>query len=293
MFLTRITRSIPVAGLWLVVSLVAASCGGGSPTAPPPANVAVTAISPSTGWSVGGTTVTITGSGFAAGATVQIGTATATNVTVVNATTITATVPAHAAGAVDVRVSVGGRTGTLAGGFTFVTPTTGPNAPPTVGAITVTPPRTNQPRTLASIGDRLTLTASINDAETPLSGLTIQWTATPEVGTFSDSGASVQWTAPAQAEEPQTVTLRVTVVEQYFEDASGVPVLQEHRVTRSVNVKVHDSETEVSDMAVDFLTLFSDSSTTPEEVLHNFSKTCDSGQGYAQEYSDIVLNRQD
>ena len=44
-------------------------------------------------------------------------------------------------------------------------------------------------------------------------------------------------------------------------------------------------------MAVDFLTLFSNSSLSPEVVLHNFSKTCDGGKGYSQEYDDIVISR--
>ena len=47
----------------------------------------VTSVSPNTGPTAGGTAVTITGTNFAAGATVTFGTAAATNVVVVNATT--------------------------------------------------------------------------------------------------------------------------------------------------------------------------------------------------------------
>ena len=49
---------------------------------------AVTSVSPNTGPSAGGTSVTITGTNFATGATVTFGTAAATNVVVVNATTL-------------------------------------------------------------------------------------------------------------------------------------------------------------------------------------------------------------
>lgn len=276
--------------------IIAAACGGSNgPTGPQPGpRVTVTAVTPATGSSFGGTVVTITGSGFAAGATVQIGASTATDVVVVDATTITAKTAAHAAGVSDVRVTAGGSVGSLPGAFTFVTPTVGPNAPPTVGSLTVTAPRKNQPRTLATIGDRMSLTASINDAESAVKDLTIQWTATPEIGTFTGSGASVQWTAPPSTSSPQEVTLTLAVVEKYFEaDASGLPIAREHRVTRTATLKVHDTEKQVGDMAVDFLTLFSNSSKTPEEVLHNFSRTCDEGDGYEEEYIDIVTNRED
>lgn len=280
-------------GAWLALSLASAACDSGpGPTGPQPGSVTVTAVSPATGSSFGGTSVTITGTGFGAGATVQIGAAAATNVTVVSSTSITATTAANAAGVADVRVTSGGAVGALAGAFTFVTPTVGPNSAPTVEAISVATPRKNQPRSLASTGDRITLTSSINDAETALGDLTVQWTASPDVGSFSGTGASVQWTAPASTTAPQTVTVTLTVVEPYFEaDPSGLPVAKEHRITRTATIKVHDSEKEVGDMAVDFLTLFSNSTKTPEEVLHNFSKTCDDGDGYAEEYNDIVINR--
>ncbi len=66
----------------------------------------VTGISPERRERVaGGTAVTITGTGFLAGATVSLGGTPATGVTVVSSTSITATTPAHAAGAVDVVVS--------------------------------------------------------------------------------------------------------------------------------------------------------------------------------------------
>ncbi len=49
--------------------------------------------------------MTITGTNFAAGATVKFGSTAATNVTVVNSTTITATTPAGSVGAVTVTVT--------------------------------------------------------------------------------------------------------------------------------------------------------------------------------------------
>jgi hypothetical protein len=78
------------------------------------ANVAVTAVPPvvtitsvtpnSISWA-GGAALTITGTGFASGASVTIGGVPATSVVVVNATQITCTAPAHAAGTVNVTVT--------------------------------------------------------------------------------------------------------------------------------------------------------------------------------------------
>src|SRR5207249_4926111 len=90
----------------------------------------VGASSPGPGTSSGGTAVTITGTGFAAGATVSLGGTAATNVTVVSSTSLTATTAAHAAGVVNVVVTNSdGQSGTLTGGYTYTNPA------PTVSAI--------------------------------------------------------------------------------------------------------------------------------------------------------------
>lgn len=65
----------------------------------------VTTVSPATGVAAGGAAVTLTGTGFQAGATVKFGTTAAASVVVVDGTTITCVSPAHTAGAVDVVVT--------------------------------------------------------------------------------------------------------------------------------------------------------------------------------------------
>jgi hypothetical protein len=105
----------------------------------------VTAISPNSGPTGGGTSITITGTGFATGATVTIGGAAATNV-VVDSTgaSITATTPAGTAGAVDVVVTnTGSESATLTGGFTYGSAGSGtlsiaPNSGPPAGGTPVT-----------------------------------------------------------------------------------------------------------------------------------------------------------
>ena len=98
----------------------------GNPPPPPPAPT-VAGVSPNTGPTAGGASVTITGANFASGATVTFGGTAALSVTVANATSITASTPAHAAGAVSVAVTnPDGQSGALANGFTYtaVTETT-------------------------------------------------------------------------------------------------------------------------------------------------------------------------
>jgi fibronectin-binding autotransporter adhesin len=98
--------------------------------------VALTAISAPSGSASGGTPITLRGTGFATGATVTFGATAATNVAVVDTTTITATIPAHAAGVVNVTVTTGGVTKTLTAAYTYgaVNPITPPQpVGPTVG----------------------------------------------------------------------------------------------------------------------------------------------------------------
>lgn len=73
------------------------------------------------GTSLGGTSVTITGTNFAAGATAKFGGTLATGVVVNSATSITAVTPPHTAGLVDVVVTnLDTQLGTLAASFTYV-----------------------------------------------------------------------------------------------------------------------------------------------------------------------------
>jgi hypothetical protein len=92
----------------------------------------VSAISPTSGPTPGGTALTITGTDFISGATVTIGGTSAAGVSVVNATTITATSPAHTAGVISVVVTnPDTQSGSCSGCFSFV-------APPTVNAVSPT-----------------------------------------------------------------------------------------------------------------------------------------------------------
>src|SRR5262249_18521960 len=71
---------------------------------------ALAGLSPATGPTTGGTSVTLLGSGFSAASAVRFGTSVVTNLTVVSDNAIRVTAPARAAGAVDVTVTTPGGT---------------------------------------------------------------------------------------------------------------------------------------------------------------------------------------
>jgi hypothetical protein len=79
----------------------------------------VDAVTPGVGPVEGGTAITVTGRGFAAGAIVHIGGLPATDVVVVDDTTITATTPAGAGGAVDVTITLDDDEAVLEDGFRY------------------------------------------------------------------------------------------------------------------------------------------------------------------------------
>lgn len=251
----------------------------------------LTAIEPAKGSSFGGTNITISGAGFGSTATVTIGGIAATNVTVKNSTTITATTPQHAIGGTDVVVTTDGMTATLSGAFMFESPTGGTNTPPTITSVTAQGTRANQPANMADLSEAINVTAFVVDPETNPETLTYEWTGTGG-GTFIGTGRAVIWRAPASLPStPTDLTLTLTVVERFIApDSQGLPKEQEHRIQRTVNVRVHNSTREISDLATEFLTLFSNSSVPPTTVMSGFStSTC--AATTAQELADVEKNR--
>ena len=79
----------------------------------------ITGIAPVAGSTLGGTTVSITGTNFSGATALTFGGLAAAGYTVNSSTSITSTTPAHAAGAVDVTVTTPGGSATLTGGFTY------------------------------------------------------------------------------------------------------------------------------------------------------------------------------
>lgn len=95
----------------------------------------VTSVTPNNGLTTGGTSVTITGTGFTGATGVKFGTNAGTNVTVVSPTQITATSPAGTAGVTNVTVTTPGGTSATGTGNQFTY-----NAPPAINFVTTTLP---------------------------------------------------------------------------------------------------------------------------------------------------------
>ncbi|NHQ93027.1 autotransporter domain-containing protein, partial [Janthinobacterium lividum] len=151
---------------------------------------AVTSISPTSGPATGGTTVTITGTGFSGTTAVTFGATAATGFTVNSATQITATAPAGSSGTVDVRVTTPGGTSatSAADQFTFVAAPAVTSISPTAGP--------------ATGGSTVTITG------TGFSGTTaVTFGATAATGFAVNSATQITATAPAGT---GTVDVRVT-----------------------------------------------------------------------------------
>jgi hypothetical protein len=240
---------------------------------PPPT---ISGISPASGSTAGGTTVTLTGTNFASGATVTIGGVAATGVTVISSTSLRAVTGARAAGAADVVVAVGTQTATLARGYTYVV--SAPNAPPVVTSLVAQSSRTNAPSNFADLGEDVTVTATVQDAETPVSRLTFEWSA--DGGTFTGTGASVRWRAPAAIAVPAQLKVTVKVTEPLDGTSQSG--------SATVTVRVHDSIREISDMSVLFLVEFSEQRLSPETIVRNFYAGC---AGRNDELQDVRNNQ--
>jgi len=159
-----INATTPAGNLGLVDVVVTNTDGqtftlkGGFTYANPPEPPTVTSVSPASGSLKGGTTVTISGTGFNKGAVVTFGGSMATTIVVINSTTILAATPAHPVGTADVVVTnidpatgvidSGSGGSTLSGGYTY---TTAP--PPTISAVS---PNTGT----ASGGTQITITGT-------------------------------------------------------------------------------------------------------------------------------------
>jgi Concanavalin A-like lectin/glucanases superfamily/IPT/TIG domain len=156
----------------------------------------INTIAPPNGPTTGGTTITVTGGNFQAGATVQIGTTPATNVMVSSASSLTFTLPAGTLGPKPVTVTnpdLGATT--LANGFTYVTPLTLTQVAPLVAA---------PGATIVVTGTGIQIGAALlvgGVAVTPLSSTSVQMT-------FANP-ASVPCGGPIQITNPNTQTASI------------------------------------------------------------------------------------
>lgn len=185
--------------------------GGGLPT--------LTSVSPSSGSTAGGTSVTLTGTNFTSPSTVSFGGTAGSGVIVNSTTSVTVTTPPRAAGAVNVTITTPGGTATLTNGYTFVAP-----VPPTANPVSATlaANSSNNPIPLNISGAAATSVAVASAAShgtavasgtsisyTPTSGYsgtdTFTYTATNATGTSAPASVTVTVTPPTVAISPATL----------------------------------------------------------------------------------------
>ncbi|WP_378945955.1 cadherin-like beta sandwich domain-containing protein [Mesorhizobium sp. ANAO-SY3R2] len=128
----------------------------------------LTSAAPNSGNAAGGTTVTLSGSNLTGASAVRFGGTSASSFTVVNDTTITATIPAHAAGSVDVSVNTPGGSATLTSGFTYTLASDATLANLTISSGTLSPGfaagTTSYTAAVASNVTSIDVRPTINDA---------------------------------------------------------------------------------------------------------------------------------
>ena len=144
----------------------------------------------------------------------------------------------------------------------------GTNQPPVVTNIRSVGSRSGQPSGFADQDETVTLIATVSDAETSTSSLVFAWSGP---GSFSATEPITIWHLPATVTPvPSPVTATLTVTENYVEGS----VTHRNVTTAPFVMQVHDSQKEILDMGEDFLTLFSQSNVSTNDVLHNFSTAC-------------------
>jgi hypothetical protein len=171
--------------------------------------------------------------------------------------------------------------GALAAGACGGSPTTPPvvnNSVPVIEALATAGNRAEADR-------ELQITATVRDAETPLNQLTYTWSALPNNGTFTGTGATTMWRPPKGQLTPALYTITLTVTERFT--SAGQP--KTNTVSASAQLHYNDSPAELTFLAEDFLEKkFGVFSVTPAEAVSNFSDNC---AGKADERSDIEINR--
>ena len=162
-----------------------------------------------------------------------------------------------------------------------VTPPPAANQAPNIESITTSAQR-------IEVGETVTVTASVRDAETPADQLIYEWSA--DGGTFAGQGASVTWRPAGDAATPANVTFRLTVRDVYGTAPAG-GTRPEHRVNGTSNpIRLHNSPRELGELAMRFLNDFATSSVSPDACVREFSDSCN---GKAAELNDIRDNRRD
>jgi len=141
--------------------------------------------------------------------------------------------------------------------------------------------------TRVEVGTPITLTATVEDLETPVANLEFRWSA--QTGTFTGNGAVVTWTPAANAQTPADYVIELNVVETIRLGPTG-SLVTESKATGTLTAHVNNSQKELAELSLRFLGDFANSSISPERCVSEFSDSC---RGKKEELQDIIDNRHD
>ena len=160
---------------------------------------------------------------------------------------------------------------------------TPPNTAPVVKAIAAS-------ETRIEVGTPVTLTATVEDAETPIDNLTFSWTFPAGTTNATGNGRVIAWTPSADLKTPGDFDISVTVTERYT--ANGVQA--ENKATSAMTLHVNNSPKELAEMSLKFLGDFANSKLSADQCLGDFSETTPTcARGKKDERDDIIDNRHD
>lgn len=172
---------------------------GGAPT--------LTGVSPSSGSTAGGTSVTLSGTNLTGASAVSFGGTPGSGITVNSATSVTVTTPSHPAGTVNVAITTSGGTTNLPNGYTFVAP-----APPTANSVSATVAANSSnssiPLNISGAATSVAVSGSASHGSAVASGTSITYTPTPGYSgpdTFTYTATNADGTSA-----PATVTVTVS-----------------------------------------------------------------------------------
>ena len=165
-----------------------------------------------------------------------------------------------------------------------IPPTVKLTTPPVIRSITV-------PTARVEAGQDITITAVVEDAETPLSQLSFVWSA--NAGTFTGTGPAVTWRHAPGLTAGVNVVITLTVLDKHKEVENNVIVEREYRVVgQAAPFRVHDSAAEMKELSRKFLLdLFGNSRIPPADCLVDFSESGRCARGKQAELEDITENR--
>ena len=217
-----------------------------------PELAAITAISPTSGSTLGGTAITITGANLTGAISVTVGGVAATSVVVVSSTSITAVTPAGTAGAKGVVVTTPNETATATNAFTYL-------APPTISSVSPATGLTAGGTAITITGANLTSATSVTMGGVPATSVVVvsstSITAVTPAGTAGANSVAVTtpWGSATMTSAFTYLapTDGYTVLEQYVDPSVVTNVTMRNAITASgLPWRVQDNGTNIEMLLV-------------------------------------------